>query len=363
MLLLASGDRSRDHKCGARLWLRSICGIVVGMVSGGWQAWPRRRRVWVWVCAAALAMVGAALPGLASGAKWSWAAAAAVVVAALAAVSTTLVPDVRAALERADAHDASRRSAMANLDSTGGLKTVGEVTSEGFGARRPRIDVGFLERDKQPEVVRLLAAGRPVLLLGAAMAGKSRLGAQVLRDHYGDRPLIDVVPSQLPAALEQGTPSGAVVWLDELDRYLDAEGLRDDWVQRLHQDGRNVVLATMRSAAWERYQPDGDKPHPQARALRQFELVWLLFDRDEAQRLAGQLQGPVEAAGVARFGLGEYLGGGPELENRYRSGLDSHPRGAAMVRAAAVWRRAGLRAITTERLSASRRCLTIPGIG
>ncbi|TDD69704.1 tetratricopeptide repeat protein [Jiangella aurantiaca] len=223
------------------------------------------------------------------------------------------------------------------------LQRVADVTLSEFGVHRSHIYIPYIERDAQAAVVELLRLREPVLVLGHSMVGKSRLGAELLRRHFGDRPLVIPTP---PRGLSQlfgvgATPVDAAIWLDDLERYLGPDHFRIEWLDRAVRAG-NVVVATMRASAYEQFLPTRDLHPPQWELLERFRTVWIHQDENERRRLASRVSDPKMRAGIARYGLAEYIGGGVLAVERFNTGESQHPLATAMVRAAADWRRAGL---------------------
>jgi len=277
-------------------------------------------------------------------APW-WLIVAGVVVAIFGA----LVPELRSMEQETVADKAAIRRSSRNPSDAGEWPKVADITAEQMGARRPLVEVGYLKRKMQGRVEELLAKGEPTVLVGPAMQGKSRLGAHVLRNTYGDRDLVWLHPSRIEDLLDRGRPEDSVVWLDDLESYLAAEDLRSDWVEILRSAG-NVILATMRTAEWEKYDATDQVRLPESKILDAFTPVWVLFDLDEAEQLAASMPSAKHAAGVARYGLGEYLGGGPKYLKRYEAGHDTHPLGVTLVRAAVDLRRVGIDRVEPARL-------------
>ena len=219
---------------------------------------------------------------------------------------------------------------------------VRDTPPEYFQPRRARFTVPYQHRDAEQEAGAVLAGGEPLLLVGGAMAGKSRLGEYLIRELYPDRPLWTPHPRQLPSFLAAGVPERAVMWLDELHEFLNVDGLRTDWVTVLTRRGA-VVVATMPGVERARFTPSGEVRHPQFAAVERFSAVQVLGDDPtENARLARALETPEQRASIQQVGLGAFLGGGPIAQARLQDNRDTHPLGCAMVQAAADWRRIGL---------------------
>ena len=219
------------------------------------------------------------------------------------------------------------------------IRLVRDVPLAGFGVHPSRLDLPFQTRNAAAELTRALAAGEPVLLYGPSMSGKSRLGAEILQEMYGDRPVWIARQDELPRLVERGVPDGVAVWLEDLERFLSVTTLRTDWVEVLTAAGAHVV-ATIRSHELSALLDSSEIRVPQAASIELFTHVQVRDDDPaENARLARSLNDDRAAAAVTGAGLGAYLGGGILAVSRFTEGRDSHPLGTAMVRAAADWRR------------------------
>ncbi|MEU6090868.1 hypothetical protein ABZ865_29560 [Streptomyces sp. NPDC047085] len=221
----------------------------------------------------------------------------------------------------------------------------------------------YVERDAEPLLRHALLQGGFVLIVGESTAGKTRLAYEVARDlfprHAFIRPLSRAA---LAGALEMARRKRrAVLWLDDLENYLGADGVTTSMLTGLFQDraGRIVVLATMRSQEYRRYDAreesrltgsDRDAWRVQREVLHLARTVrlarhWSMAEQQRAR--AHQTDPRIRFAldSCERFGLAEVVAAGPELlaawENAWAPG--ANPRGAAVVAAAVDCRRSGLR--------------------
>ncbi|MDN5797050.1 MAG: hypothetical protein L0H79_15010 [Intrasporangium sp.] len=277
-----------------------------------------------------------------------WGAAAAFV----AFLTSEGLPVLKERAKAQDEVDTTVRNTTAGaLDDGRSLATSGSVADLGkLGVHPATRQVPYQPRDIESEAQQVLADGHALLVLGESMAGKSRMCAHIIQGAYPNHRLMNPLPEKLPELLAATRIEGVVVWLDDLERYLNVAGLRPDWVDVL-LDGQNIVVATMRSRAHDAFMPTGEVRHPQLPALRRFQAKRLKDTADETARLAAAMPDPAAAAGVARYGLGAYIGGGPYAVERFEDARTSHPLGQAMVRAAVDWRRIGLEAISTTTLA------------
>jgi hypothetical protein len=94
------------------------------------------------------------------------------------------------------------------------LPTVAEVDLRTLRVHPAVIDVPYLpRRAKEQQVRKRLCAGRPVLLVGSSMVGKTRLAAVVVGELYSDRPVLIPDTASALAGLDEADmlPGGHVV--------------------------------------------------------------------------------------------------------------------------------------------------------
>ncbi len=92
----------------------------------------------------------------------------------------------------------------------------------------------YIQRDEEEAICGLLRQGRPVLLIGSSMVGKTRMAVQVIRHEFADRPA--VIPDSKTALAELNARDialrGSVIWLDDID-LIGGEGVSDGTSRRL----------------------------------------------------------------------------------------------------------------------------------
>jgi TPR repeat protein len=308
---------------------------------------PRREDSW-WLVAAGIVLAAAA--AFAANAKGP--AAGLLVLAVLVALGKPLLDRVKVAAKLRDARSRLLDDAARATDERGELPLVRQMSDIQLGVHAAHRELPYLRRDVQDNLTDLLEERRPVLLVGHSMAGKTRLCAQVLRDRYGQWPLlIPEPPDGLAKLAPEAMPTNAVVWLNDLDRYLSPGSFQVKWLDRMLQLG-NLVVATMRASEYEKFQPTKDLRPPQTELLERFSVIRLKSPPEERSRLAAQVNDPAVRAGIERYGVAEYIGGGYLGVERYETGLSQHRLGAALVHVAADWRRAGLDTIPEASLAA-----------
>lgn len=199
----------------------------------------------------------------------------------------------------------------------------------------------YVRRDRHDQLVALLRPGRFVLVVGDAAAGKTRLAWEAVADTLGRHRLFAPTPPDLAAAVkEMSGTRRAVLWLDDLERYLDV--LSATTVDELLAGGHRVVVATMRLQEFDLLNTESDRTLAECRhrILASAEHVRVEKRFSAAELARADRRHPVLADALAATdALAEHLAGGPALLVRWRDG--THPRGAALVSAAVDCRRAG----------------------
>ncbi|MEO3867477.1 tetratricopeptide repeat protein [Nonomuraea sp. B12E4] len=217
----------------------------------------------------------------------------------------------------------------------------------------------YVPRDVDPQVCRHLAAGGFVLLVGDSAAGKSRTAYEAMRATLPGHQLFAPAPGlgrdAMAGLVDRMVESpGAVLWLDDLERFLLADAVTSAQVVRiLRAPGHLAVIATIRRMAEARLVESvqgrddvrGLAGHA-AHVLTEAQRISLprLFTPAELERALHVPDGRVaDALKVSSaYGVAEFLSAGPELREEFEHGcLTGHARGMALVGAALDCRRAG----------------------
>jgi len=317
------------------------------------RAWPKNSQARVpWLMLLAVAAAGVWL--LAQHFK------AAVVVRVIASAATLALPVladqlIKSVFKRDDElkraclthlRGYSRRRGIPTVQSVRDMTTLGVTAARGSagGEMSP-----YLVRDKDRNLDDLLLTSNTfVLLIGDSKAGKSRMAAEAMRRHFPGRNLI--IPDNadsLGALLDAGLDfAGSVVWLDELQRYLEKSGLGRllDYLAGSDAPRDVTILATIREKAYTTYMPDGEIESPYWAVLKRAARLRLdrLLSDTERQRATAMFNDSHLLAALDRFGLAEYLSAGPDLMERLENGIVAEPIGAMVVLAAADWSRTGV---------------------
>lgn len=220
----------------------------------------------------------------------------------------------------------------------------------------------YLPRDADERLRLLLRKERFVLVIGESTAGKTRSAYEAVRALYPDHYLIAPVDRKslqacLPVILEHHR---AVLWLDDLERFLGSEGLTASYVNRVlgGEKRRAIVVATIRTSEHDRYALRAESElvgneRESWYAARdvialattiELQRLWSRSELNQAQMFVDDERIRSALRLADRFGVAEVLAAAPELVNDWRSAWrpGAHPRGAALVAAAVDCRRAGV---------------------
>ncbi|HEV2634575.1 MAG TPA: hypothetical protein VGX23_05480 [Actinocrinis sp.] len=185
----------------------------------------------------------------------------------------------------------------------------------------------YVLRDQDALLDRLLGTATFVLIIGDSKAGKSRMAAEAARRCFPDRRLVyPYTAESVLALLDAGLDlAESVIWLDELDVYLEANALSRLLDQLAGPDAPAgvTVLATMTERAFGANLPhDGHQP-PHWPVLRRAARLRLdrLFSAAERARAAEAYDDPHLLSALDHYGLAEYLAAGPDLLERLDHGL------------------------------------------
>jgi hypothetical protein len=205
--------------------------------------WPRRQ---IGLAVIAVIIVG----GGAGVARWPRAWWWLVIVMVIAAA---IVPPAVAAMAQAS----QRRQDLARIARAGLQGTVGRS-----GGRLPKVEtadlearvhqtvlaVPYIHRDDEDTIRAHLNARRPVLLIGSSMVGKTKVAARVIADNFSAWPVAipDTKTALADLDAKDVTLRDTVIWLDDIDRLIGAEGITDGALRRLVSGG-NIIIGTIRA--------------------------------------------------------------------------------------------------------------------
>ncbi len=220
----------------------------------------------------------------------------------------------------------------------------------------------YVPRDIDTDLEWAIHTGGMVLLHGPAAVGKSRAAAEALRRLRPGHKLL--VPDGGPALRElvdAGVDmSETVLWLDDLERYVGADGLDVGLLQRLCPGGSTelTVVATMRDEQLALYVDADSRLTTEAgtridqaavevlarvRGRRRIRVAAVLTDTERTRACrTGERDARVKRALAAQEGFAEYLAAGAAMMDRWCTGESPEfIRGQALISAAIDCRRAG----------------------
>ena len=287
------------------------------------------------------AIVGAAIPLLSSlGGVWS-------VLGSLLGAFVGFVPALKSWIS-------ARARNKWITEVSGDSGPIGEADLNSLCIHRSDRDVkDYVRRDAHDKLHDFLKDRTPVLMEGPSMAGKTRLVVEVLREEWPDaRVLFPKSKEDVEKLLKnwRRPVRGAIIFLDELERFLGKEeftlGVLNKWI-----DDSCIVVATTTHMNYTRWRKDLDSKFP----------GWDIFNRFHPLPLETKLsKHELEAVGntsyagdlpsIEQLGLGRVLGRAEDIRRRFTSALDSHQGRAGLVKAAVDWSRAGLGAASKETL-------------
>jgi len=201
-----------------------------------------------------------------------------------------------------------------------------------------------------------------VLLVGGSSVGKTRCAAEAIRALVPDWQLVHPAGPAEVAALADAPPPRTVVWLDELQRYLDGEhGLTGGMVRALlGAPGPVMLIGTLWPdlySTWTAVRTPGSAdPHPREREVLgladtvRIAPVFSPAEQDRARAAASrdpQLRAALAAGG---HGLTQTLAAAPQLVARWEDARAAHPYAWAVLTAALDAARLGARAPLTADL-------------
>ncbi|MFC5148874.1 hypothetical protein [Streptomyces aureoversilis] len=341
------------------------------------RRWEVGRSGWLLLAAVAVGVSAVSwlahlLPGLLGGALTAVGAA---VGAALSQRGQELVDDsARQAQETREQLLRDRRGRLPRICDVDDLIAVGihpAAPAEGVRTAGAKV-TPFVRRDQSDEMETVLRTHAFVLVVGESTAGKSRAAFEAARAVLPRYAFIAPDPADRTslraavAAMQRERRS--VLWLDDIERYLGADGLTSHALRRITQPGAGrkvLVLGTIRAQERARYsgaqgvlgqavgeavgedgRPDGRSGRDvlaQAHEIR-LDRRWTEAEVERA-RTFGQDDRIARAISSAeRYGIAEYLAAGPQLLAPWQDAWapeGRHARGAALVAAAVEARRAG----------------------
>ena len=217
----------------------------------------------------------------------------------------------------------------------------------------------YVPRDVDDGLRAGLAAGAQrgcfVLLIGGSSVGKTRTLYEAVLAALPEWWLVHPAGPGEVAALAQAPPPRTVVWLDELQRYLDGEdGLTGGVVRALLTPRPVVIIGTLWPDRYSTYTavPAPGGPDPRAREREVLDLADVVriapefspAEQDRARAAADGDRRLAVALGAAGYGLTQTLAAAPQLVARWEDARAADPYAWAVLTAALDVARLGGRA-------------------
>ncbi|HEY7486130.1 MAG TPA: tetratricopeptide repeat protein [Streptosporangiaceae bacterium] len=276
---------------------------------------------------------------------WPWVGALTAGVAALA------VPVAALWNESRQQRETSARVVREHAHTSGGrfgsdLPRIADTDLRTLRVHSAAVEVPYIHRDEEQQLRECLQECRPVLLIGSSMVGKTRMAAEAVKDMFPDRPIVIPSSRRSLAAMEAADLDvrTCVIWLDDIDRLIGADGITEGAVRRL-ADADNAIVGTIRSSEYDTFLPTSRIRPPEWDVLAQFERIVLRreFSEGEDRQLSNVIGDKGVRDRIRRIGVGEYVGAAEQITERLRLGPSVNPMGYALVCGAADWFRTGAR--------------------
>ena len=214
-------------------------------------------------------------------------------------------------------------------------------------------DVDATEFGVRAKVAAAAERGGFVLLVGASSVGKTRCAAEAIKALLPDWWLVHPVGPDQVAVLAQAPSPRTVVWLNELQDYLDGEHGLTDAVVRALLNHPAVIIGTLWPERYAAYttlpESGGADPHRRERQVLDLADVVRIAaafskaEQDRARAAAArdpQLRIALESAG---YGLTQTLAAAPQLVTRWQDAQTASPYAWAVLTAALDAARLGTR--------------------
>jgi hypothetical protein len=207
-------------------------------------------------------------------------------------------------------------------------------------------DVDAAEAGVRARVTAAAQAGGFVLLVGGSSVGKTRCAVEAVKALLPEWWLVHLAGPAEVSALAQAPPPRTVVWLDELQRYLDGEyGLTGGVVRTLLNAPHPIVIV---GTLWpDRYNaytavpaPGAADPHARERELLDLAAVIRIAptfspaEQDRARAAAARDRRLAVALETAGYGLTQTLAAAPQLVARWADAKTDDPYAWAVLAAA-----------------------------
>jgi TIR domain len=216
-------------------------------------------------------------------------------------------------------------------------------------------DVDNAEHGVRAKVAAATRRGGFVLLVGGSSVGKTRCAVEAVKTLLPEWWLVHPTDPDQIAALATAPVPQTVVWLDELQRYLDGEhGLTGAVVQALLDPSHpTVIIGTLWPDRYITYTtvppPGGSDPHAREREVLDLAAVIRIdpefSEAEQGRARAAAVRDPrlLIALESARYGLTQTLAAAPQLVARWEDAKTASPYAWAVLTAALDAARLGAR--------------------
>ena len=212
----------------------------------------------------------------------------------------------------------------------------------------------FVPRDIQGQLVEHLNNGRPVLIEGPSMSGKTRLALETIRSQWPEAPFWfprdDGDIEQLLNSNQEPAPE-TVILLDDLDRFLSNQsltlGLLNQWT-----NSSCIIIATMMHSQFIKHSDRTNEKAPGWDAVNRFKTLTLNPSLSTEELNAVKLTSYAnQLPQIESTGLGPLLGCAEAVRTAFATELKEHSWSGALIKAAADWRRIGLGPASREQIT------------
>ena len=211
----------------------------------------------------------------------------------------------------------------------------------------------FVRRDIQNQLTEHLHNGKPILIEGPSMSGKTRLAIETIRSHWPDSPLwFPRDDGDIEKLLKNDQPPapGAIVLLDDVDRFLSNQSLT---LGQLNQWISNscIIMATMMHSQYIKYCDRTNEKVTGWDVINRLERLTLNPSLSATELNAVQFTSYADQLKqIKNIGLGPLLGCAEAVRTAFADELEKHSWCGALIQAATDWRRIGLGPATKEQI-------------
>ena len=206
------------------------------------------------------------------------------------------------------------------------------------------VPISYIHRDIEEKLIGYLQLGRPVLLVGSSMVGKTKMAVTLIQQRFSTRSIVIPDSKEALASLDASdlVLQRAVIFLDDINRLISPDGITDGTLRRLSTAG-NIIIGTIRATEYSEYHPTDELRPPEWDVITVFERAFISRSLSPAEqdRLCRAVDDPVIRDRIRQTGLGEYVGAAEQIAEALTLSESVSPLGHAIILGAADWQRAG----------------------